>query len=433
MQPKQHAKTLAHQAAIWGALLLLGALSCTPSITSTYPTAEALGIVPQAYEVPTVRSATRYNPCADSGNYIPDTTQLDHMPMRYVRVNFHWMNSSDSSQALYGPAAVEYTKGIVHAANYDLNKNRKMWLPHNNNTPVLPTLYRIVLSPRPGDPGDEGVYWHFDDELYYYVPKGKYANLTSRAVIKKYGVQLDTVINIFLMPHHPDSLASPTYAGYNTGIALSNAIKYAANYDGSKSFWDLRGSMNHEMGHLFGLSHTWSFNDGCDDTPTHPQSCFNRGQRPECDTITSNNVMDYNAMRHAWSPCQIGRIHQRMSNEKYSLRNTLVPTWCTLNPERHIVIRDTVDWLAAKDLEGHLTIEQGASLSIHCRVSVPKGARITVRPGGTLVLNGGRLHNACGDEWAGIELQEQKGLKGQVLVLGGAAIEDMSTAAPSGS
>jgi hypothetical protein len=130
-------------------------------------------------------------------------------------------------------------------------------------------------------------------------------------------------------------------------------------------------------------------------------------------------------MQHAWTPCQIGKIHLKMSLEGVKQRNFLEPNWCELHEDRHIFIRDTVEWDCMKDLEGHLTIEAGGQLTIKCRVSLPKDARITVRPGGVLVLDNCRLHNACGDQWQGIILQKEGSRQGKVVYIGEPSIEDV--------
>ncbi len=411
------------------ALLLMGIVfyACSPKLNRHFLTENDVQAMPVEYETSArMHEINKRKACRDYEGYVPDTNYLDHFPIKQVRVNFHWMNSADSSKHYYGEEAIKFTKGLLHAMNYDLNKNNKMWLPHNNDTPVLPNPYRLVLTPRPDDPDDDGIYFHFDDELYYYVVRGKNANLYDREVFNRYGVQLDTVLNIFIMPHHPDSVASKTYKAFGTGVALGNSIKVAGVHIAHNSFWGFRGTFNHEVGHILGISHTWAYNDGCDDTPKHDNTCWNRGQRPGCDTLASNNVMDYNAMQHAWTPCQIGKIQMRMADEKSRQRKFLIPNWCELHEDRHIHIRDTIVWAGAKDLEGHLTIEPGGMLTIQCRVSIPKDGKITVKPGGTLVVEEGRLHNACGDEWQGIEVEELGDQKGQVTFLGEVQLENMA-------
>lgn len=81
--------------------------------------------------------------------------------------------------------------------------------------------------------------------------------------------------------------------------------------------------MNHEIGHIFSLIHTWNSIDGCDDTPRGPvingveSQCFNWSSDPNnaCNNWSnvSNNVMDYNNWQSSYTPCQIGRIHEYLN------------------------------------------------------------------------------------------------------------------------
>lgn len=369
-------------------------------------------------------------PCQDNEAYAPDTNHLDHTPIKYIRINVHWFNTADSSKNYNGQAAIDFTRGLISTANKDLERNQAMWLPKGNQTPTLPIRHRYVITPRPNVPDDDGIYFHYlEDESCFLIHKGRNTNLYKRGIIRKYGVQLDTVLNIFIMPHHPDSVASPTYHPSSTGVALGSVVKVAGMIEDGGPSWNFRSLINHEVGHIYGLSHTWAYNDGCDDTPKHNQSCWSRNQRPDCQDNTSNNVMDYNAEQNAWTPCQIGKVQKRMADLKSRPRRFLQEHWCRLNPKAQISITDTVIWTGAKDLEGHLTIEKGGSLTIGCRVSLPQSARITVKAGGQLILkNGAHLHNACGDQWAGIWIEQIGKNKGEMLYEGQPTIEDSSQA-----
>lgn len=408
-----------------GALITLLTLSCNTPSQFQYFVMNTAAATDTA-ETPTSRKKhiIKHRACRDQSSYIPDTNYIDHYTKRFVRINFHWVLKKNEPNLFTEEEAVAYSKGLLYAANYDLNKNRKMWLPHNNDTPVLPILFEYVLTPTTYIPDDDGIYFHYDDALSKYVDRGKNRNIFDRTVIDSFGVQLDTVINIFLMQHHPDSIKSPTYPNYSTGVALRNAVKLGG-LSAKDSYWDRRSSVNHEVGHLYGLSHTWAYNDGCDDTPKNPKECFSKTDEPKCDTLTSNNIMDYVALRNSWSPCQIGRVHKKMSMISYTRkRNLLEPTWCELQEDKHIYITDKIDWECHKDIEGNITIERGGELQLFCRLSLPKGAVITVKAGGKLILNGCHLHNACGDEWKGIRIEEKGDKKGKVEIVGDVLIED---------
>ena len=410
-------------------LLLAGLLAlsaCLPVLQSRYVTEADILRVPPSYED---GSAQRQSgPCAAWESYQPDSLHLEHTPMRYIRVNIHWMHAADSLMPFSEDFARRYAKNLVYASNYAMNKNRKMYLPYGNDTPVLPTRIQYLLTPRPDAPDDDGIYFHYDEESCYYVHRGKNNNLFRRDMFNKYGVQMDTVLNIFIMPHHPDSIASPSYQNYAVGVALRNAIKLSGIYANHKKYddyWDFRGIFIHEVGHILGLGHAW-VNDGCDDTPVHQQKCFAITQPPPCDTATSNNVMDYVAEQSAWTPCQLGKMHQRLADERSIQRKFLLPSWCEWKDSLSITIQDTVEWLGAKDLEGDLIIERGGQLSIRCRVSMPPGGRILIAPGGTLILeDGARLHQACGEQWDGIVVQKKSNEAGRLILIGKPKLEDM--------
>lgn len=362
--------------------------------------------------------------CRVFENYAPDTTMLGLTPKRTIQVNLHFMNSSDSTQNFTEEAGTKNGKELIKACNYFLGRNKKMHLPIGNTTPALPLLYDFELTPDPSIPNDDGIYFHYDDDLYYYILRGKDRNHYKKDVVNKYGIQQDSVLNIFILPHHPDSLNRSTYNGKSCGVSLGTSLKLAGWYEKGASHWAMSTILNHEVGHVYSLQHSWAYNDGCEDTPKNP-NCFSYSDKSPCDSLVSNNVMDYNAWQNSWTPCQIGKIRRRMTSTDRAQRKFVKKTWCEVDEEQFITINDSLHLAGARDLESSLVVAKGGVLKISCRVSIPKDGRIVVEPGGQLILDNCTLHNACGLMWEGIEIVEKGNKKGEVVFVGSPKIQNI--------
>lgn len=376
-------------------------------------------------------------------SYIPDPKHPQATPIRYVRINFHIMQRSDGTGNFNEAAGKKFCRDLVDQSNNRWSNNLQMNLPEGNNTAVLPTSIRVVLA-RDSETGEDAIYFHKNDTLCFWnrsLKKG-YASLSDQTVIKKYAIGTDSIINIFLMEHVPDSLDSPTYGGGTlSGISFGGSIKLFSMQlqatlvkyrdDGTSFTHDpffLSKLMNHELGHSFGLNHTWNWDDGCDDTPKNP-GCWSQTGKSPCDGIISNNMMDYNWSQQAVTPCQIGKMQYHFSKEKDGARKYVIPYWCEYHPFDRVVItkNENVVWNGMRDLWGDIEIRSGATLTIRSIVSLPEKAKIIVKPGGKLIIDGGIVTNRCGDKWDGIEIWRNKKTEeiGVVVIANNGAIEQV--------
>jgi hypothetical protein len=296
---------------------------------------------------------------------------------------------------------------------------KRNWQPPEHKNPTQSRTGYEFLVPQP-----EEIRFLRDDSLYFLVYIGKNQNNYDQKVINKYKIGGDSILNIFVQVHHPDSQKVKTYRVNSQGIALGNHLKMAGLFELGWTPWGFKGLLNHEVGHILGLSHAWGW-DGCDDTPEHKNKCWSWTPEPPCNVEASNNVMDYNSEQNAFTNCQMGRILMNLANERYSARKFLRPDWCKNDEKQLIYIRDSVVWSGARDLNGGIRIEDGGVLKIRCRTSMPPDSKISVAPGGVLILDNCRLHQACGQVWKGIEMEEKGRKKGKIEILGQIRLENL--------
>jgi len=378
----------------------------------------------------TTNNPVAANPCKDKAAYMPDADNPEHTPMRYLRVNFHYINNEAKTATFDRELGETFSKVLLDKANELLLDNQQMRLPEGNTTPTLPLRLQYEITGVEDDPTDNGIYFHTHDSLGYFNKNQKSRDywLFSSDQYNTFGVRKKEVVNIFVLEHHPDSIASKTYNPKINGVGTSKWIKIAGPYHHYKD--DLRENdnsfenidvvafakhLNHELGHSLGLSHTWATNDGCEDTPRNNNCWYRSKSNPKCAAEkVSNNVMDYNAYQHAYSPCQIGKIHYNMSNRKAQQHKVLRRSWCEYNPKKSISINGDFVWDSHKDLEGDLIVENGSTLTIQCSTAMPPNGKIIVKPKGKLIVDGGLIYNDCDATWKGIEQWRKRKYVGQV-------------------
>ena len=103
---------------------------------------------------------------------------------------------------------------------------------------------------------------------------------------------------------------------------------------------------------------------------------------------------------------------------------------------RYSFVNDTtitsdITWIANQFVNHNITIDSLATLTITDTLFIAKGARIIVRPGGKLIVDGGTLTNSCtGEMWQGIYVEGHSNLhqteanQGKVVLKNGAVIEN---------
>lgn len=406
--------------------IVFGLFSCSKKISYFYSSITSLEEL-STRGTPNEELEVHYNGANQVENYIPDTLQPLLHKKKIIKMVIHFMYDSLGKNNFEKEEGKKFMKYLISDANKKLRDNRKMNLPLGNETAVLPLGYQYKIVPGTDQKGDDGYYFHNDQELYWFCNKGKNRNNYDRDVVRKYALGNDSLLNVFVMPHHPDSIASKTYKAHGTGIALGNALKVSGLYANKENkFWSFSTLLNHEVGHVLGLRHAWTANDGCDDTPKNP-NCWDEFGPPPCDKGASNNLMDYNNSQAAITPCQIGIMHKYMTKLNARQRKFVRPDWCQLDTSATIVIDKDTHWKGEKDLSNNVLVETGNTLRISSRISFAKGSKLTVSPQAKLILDNCWLHNSCAQSWAGIELIDTNKDSCQVEYLGKIRIEDVQS------
>lgn len=266
--------------------------------------------------------------------------------VKTVRINFHFVLKTDGSGNFNesndgdGRSFTGYdmAREFVSIMNLMCNTNSPLNIPMGNSIPVWDKNYKFVL------------------DAVYFIRNTNFYNYSSGwNVHYQYGKDNSSVINIYLQHNETNGggMASESLRAHRTQAFWRKYKEFyelgfhLPNHKESESLLHL-----HELGHVFSLDHTVSYNDGvpcpdncfglldeecgddCLDTPTakeimqannctqHPHCGWNMYNAPYC----SNNLMDYTNGR-SLTPCQITNIHTALETDlKNYLSCTAVKT-----------------------------------------------------------------------------------------------------------
>ncbi len=358
--------------------------------------------------------------CFFLDEFIPD----EDAPNKVVRINFHFIQDAQGEKN-FTSSDVEF---IEHEFELEVNQNRFL----NNPAPsdylegvndLSSTRIRFDLR---------GIYFHQSSEYWdHAIHEPSYEVLN-----KNFGVNVESELNIyFYSDTEASSAGGMTFVPLNQGEPKTRddlAIRMHNFYQHKPHFGQ---GLAHELGHAMGLIHTFPEggppgDDGFTDTPPDitwdPANYF-------CDPFAdpndgcTNNTMSYSGKREYFSPQQIGAMH-------FCLVSTFIVRYWdpdSYPPSEDLLIEGIVEWDNPKFVNGNISIMPGSEMTIKCGVTMAPSSKITVYPGGRLIIDGGGIYAANKKNWDCIEVlgdpsksQYPHMNQGYVEIINGACISE---------
>lgn len=403
-----------------------------------------------------------------------------------VKIKITVIQETIGPKVNFSPADKAYLLSVVSKANNYLSNNE---LPSDpiviggRDPSITNTRYHLELV----DKGDGGIIFR-DDVSLTFDDIWSSVTATPRYLINSYNLfyDPDNILNIFLMyspsnaipggvtyesVNRPTTTPNDLLSGFKSGtpyIILKNFYKDPTFRTSSEHF---ASTLLHEIGHAIGMFHTYLYEYGKlaatpesadesyydfledvfgnssigkfiyrpNDNSTYPAPpFFNPADISTANDQYTNNFMGGHPFGHYYSPMQLGRMHRNAYflacrnfiyntkpediNHDHTGEGQLYPL--TIN-------RDEI-WDFDIKMYNDIVVKSGATLTITCRVMMPKHANIIVEPGARLVVDGGIITSDRKDDfWYGINVwgdksksQDLTGAQGIVEIKNGATISN---------
>lgn len=343
--------------------------------------------------------------CGFRIRYTPDPAfAYQNMPINVMKLNFHFLRGPGGSGTYQGDQASNIAQMLV-AVNQVFSSIQPPTLPVDIDPPVAlveDTRIRFELN-----------------DIHYHDSPG-YANISAASFdtpVLGDGLEADG-------PFVYDVIYFTTVGENGAGVTWGTSI-----YMRNSGLGGPPRLLAHELGHALGLQHTFGpFNTECNDDdcvdtyypdfnrnedacdPNAPYDAYWAGQFLCSGIGISNNIMGYNGCRNYFSPQQIATMRRSIVRTFQQGLGRVPKDWVQCQPsslatETHIV--NNAFWNMSQALNKDLIIEEGAELTITCRVSMGSNAKIIVKPGASLIVDGGivtSLNGSCSSFWPGIEV-----------------------------
>jgi hypothetical protein len=261
----------------------------------------------------------------------------------------------------------------------------------------------------------EGIHFHIDNGLLDQINGTGHTPFIDY-IRNNFGYNPEHEINIYLFPtgYHP-SLGNTSVGGYgdwglqNTNpafigrVGMHNIFYDYVEHGGMH--WIVNPLISHELGHVFGLHHSWLINEY---NRFHPQLFWPESSgwcSPSSDPGCSNNMMGYNTDKSWLAPLQVGHIHRTLASNNVRTRYLMT---CFYDNAMDVIISENTTWTKPEIVGGNIIVQEGSTLEIYCLVSMPQFGKIIIENGAKVIVDGGIITNSCGNMWQGIQVWGNK-------------------------
>lgn len=330
------------------------------------------------------------------------------LPLVTIKANIHYIAYNDDNGNLVN--FVPGPENDTHWENGNYYGRRFIEFANNNRFKVFEpnpigladflgdSRIRIELYSDPDNAADQhGGIWYWDAEPEQFPYEGEVMNI----IVKTNG----------------SSTISGAITGTN-GVIIYDWHRESSILQDNNYKYKVRVFL-HELGHLAGLCHSFSCNNGCPDI-NEVAECGNPsvGCASSCgddngDGCTPpeerNNIMSSFSVAKSISPCQWATIYEFLYLDR---KPFVTVAGCSgeSSGTQTIASGEHIVWDTPKALTGNLVIEPNASLHITCLVFAGEDVVIQVKRGGKLTIENGEIRRLCEDKnWAGIWVEGHRG------------------------
>ncbi len=348
---------------------------------------------------------------------------IANMPLVYINVDFHFIRSNGNQFQCSDPAlpyyAPDYVNALLNNANdYFANPAQNQF---GSSPALIDTRFRYRLFGSPSDPCDAIFLYDQDPQsftnsaAFHIVVKGCGGTITGQV----YAANILAIYDIYSLAF--DQNQNPQDIGATRGSTI-----------------------NHEMGHRFGLCHAFSEHNVCPDMDpgsecgSPSETLCSTGQpcpttqgdftcggdncwKCFCTYGVGNNFMGYTTNRRGIARSQWAQMYTAATTELPSFVTVEDALSCPeIPPHLPLVIPSgtIVEWNNLRILNQTVEVQTGATLIIRCEVRMGKELHIVVNRGARLFVIGGTITS-----------QSPNCLWGGVLVHGNANKEQPSVLA----